>query len=236
MKLSEIISTVRNLSRGGQGDFDDNAYTDRQLAFIINYYRVKLVDQDINKGKYLTQYYVQTLGKVRLVRTSKTECGLPDCDLEDSVLRTENPIPKTIDTNSQNLITYVGTVDGNKSYQRTSFQSVRFDTFAKYTGGRTKYYELGGYLYIVNPPTNHLKYITITGAFEDPLQVNEFKSTSCDDSDYCFNPFDMEYPLSMKHVDTIYKLIVNTEFRFNNILKFDTENNTKDDNQLKTAQ
>jgi hypothetical protein len=236
MKLSEIISTVRNLPRGGKGDFDDNSYSDRQLAFIINYYRVKLIDQDINKGKYLSQYYVQTLGKVKLIKTSKTECGLGDCDLNDFVLRTEIPIPKAVDTNSQNLITYVGTVDGNKSYQRTSFQSVKFDSFSKYTGRNTKYYELGEYLYIVNPSSNSLKYITITGVFEDPLKVNEFKSIGCDDSsDYCFNPFDIEYPLSMKHVDTIYKLIVNTEFRFQNILKFDTENNTKDDNQIKNS-
>lgn len=234
MKLSEIISTIRNLPRGGQGDFDDNAYTDRQLAFIVNYYRTKLIDQDINKGKVLTQYYVQTLGKVRLTKASKTECGALDCDIGDYILRTENILPKAVDTNAQNLITYVGTIDGKVPYQKTSFQSSKYDKFAKYTGNRTKYYELNSYLYIVNPPSNNLKYISITGVFEDPLQVNEFKSTSCDDSDYCFDPFDMEYPMSMKHLDTIYKLIVNTEFRFNTILQSDTDNNTKDDNLNRT--
>ncbi len=232
MKLSEIISAIRNLPRSGQGDFDDNAYTDRLLAFIINYYRVKMIDQDMNKGKTLTQYYVQTLGKVRLIKASKTECGTYDCDLGDFILRTENIVPKSVDTNTQNLITYVGTIDGKTNYQRTTFQSAKYDLFAKYTGKRTKYYELNGYLYIVNPPSNNLKYISVTGVFEDPLLVNEFKSTSCDDSDFCFNPFDIEYPLSMKHIDTIYKLIVNTEFRFNNILIPDNNNNTQDDNQM----
>lgn len=232
-KLSGIISTIKNLPRGGIGDNIENAYNDRQLAFIINYYRAKLIDQDINKGKYLTQYYAQTLGKVKLVKASKTECGLPDCLLGDLVLRTEASMPKAIDTNDKNLISYVGTVDGLTPYQRTTFQSIFYNRFAKYTGNRPKYYELNDHLYIVNPPTTNLKYISIIGVFEDPLKVNQFKAIGCSESDFCFNPFDMEYPLSLKHLDTIYKLIISTEYRFNNILKFDTNNNTEDDNQLK---
>ncbi len=231
-KLSEILSIVRNLPRGGQGDSIDNAYTDRELTFIINYYRAKLIEQDVNKGKYLTQFYAQTLGKVRLIKSSRIDCGLPDCDIGDSILRIENPLPKTIDTNDKNLITYVGAFDGSQAYQRTTFHTVKYDAYAKFTGGRTKYYELDKYLYIINPPTKNLKYITITGVFEDPLKVNEFKNTSCDDGDSCFDPFDIEYPLGLKYLDTIYKLMVSSEFRFNNILKFDTTNNSQDDNQL----
>lgn len=231
-KLSEILYTVKNLPRGGKGDFDDNAYSDRQLIFIINYYRAKLIAQDINKGKNLTQYYNQTLGKVRLVESSKTDCGLPDCDIDDYILRTEKPIPKTIDTNDKDLISYVGTVDFSKAFSRTTFHKVPFDSYAKYTGKRTKYYELDKYLYIVNPPSKLLKYITITGVFEDPLAVNDFRTTACDEENNCFTPYDIEYPLGITYLDTIYKLMLATEFRFNNILKFDTVNDGQDSNQL----
>jgi hypothetical protein len=235
-KLSEIISTIRNLPRGGQGDFDDNAYTDRQIAFIVNYYRAKLVQQDIDRGSYLTQFYNQTLGKVKLIRATKIECGDMDCEVGNYILRSEFEIPKAIDTKDKNLITYVGTVDGNLPYQRTTFQEATFDKYAKYTGRRTKYYELNNYIYIINPPTNNLKYITIIGVFEDPIKVNEFKKVACDSNDYCFNPFDMEYPMGMKYIDTIYKLITATEFRFNHILQYDTSNNSKDDNQIVPVQ
>lgn len=231
-KLSEILFTIKNLPRGGQGDFDDNAYSDRQLIFIINYYRAKLIQQDINKGKYLTQYYNQTLGKVRLIQASKTSCNLPDCDIGDSILRTENSLPKAIDTNDKNLLTYVGAFDGSKPFQRTTFQKVNFDKYAKYTGDKTKYYELDNYLYIVNPPSKNLKYIAITGVFENPLEVNEFKINTCDEDNDCFDPFNIEYPLGIGYLDTIYKLIIATEFRFNNILKFDTVNDSQDTNQL----
>jgi hypothetical protein len=231
-KLSEIIATIRNLPRGGEGDFDDNAYTDRQLAFIVNYYRAKLIRQDINKGKYITQYYAQTLGKVRLTTATKNECGDPDCEIDNKILRTEFPLPKAVDSNDKNLITYVGTIDGSTHYQRTTFQASSFEKFAKYTGYKTKYYELNNYLYIINPPSNTLKYIGVIGIFENPLEVNEFRKTACDGSSYCFNPFDIEYPMGLDQVDTIYKLIIATEFRFNDILRYDTENNTKDDNQL----
>ena len=231
-KLSEILSTIKNLPRGGQGDSEDNAYTDRQLIFIINYYRAKLIEQDINKGKYLTQFYTQTLGKVRLIKSSRIDCGLPDCDINDSILRIENSLPKVIDTNDKNLLTYVGSIDGSNHYQRTTFQKVKFDKFAKFTGNKTKYYELNDYIYIINPDSKNLKYITINGVFEDPLKANEFKINNCDSNDTCFDPFEMEYPLGLKYLDTIYKLMLNTEYRFNNILKFDTNNNSQDDNLL----
>lgn len=234
-KLSEIISTIRNLPRGGQGDFDDNAYTDRQLAFVVNYYRAKLIRQDLNKGKYLTQYYNQILGKVRITKANKGECGELDCEIDNVIFRTESQVPKAIDTNDKNILIYVGTIDGKNSWQKTTYQFGKYNTFSKYTGGNPKYYELNDYIYIINPPSNALKYITIVGTFEDPLKVNEFKKTACEDSTFCFDPFDMEYPLGIDQIDTIYKLIINTEFRFNHVLQYDTENNTKDDNQLATT-
>ena len=79
--FAEIIYTVKNLPRMGNGDSRSNPYTDRQLAFIINYHRAYLLKQYKDKGRYLSPNHVQTLGKVELITTSKHECCLPDCDI-----------------------------------------------------------------------------------------------------------------------------------------------------------
>lgn len=230
--FSEIIFTVKNLPRRGNGDSDDNSYTDRQLAFIINYYRATLIKQYKDKARYISQNYVQSLGKVELVKSSKQECCLPDCDIGDIVYRTLNPIPRVVDTNGWNLITYVGTVDGNNNYTRTNFNKVAFDSYAKYTGTNTKWYELNNYIYIVNPPTKILKYISIQGVFENPKDAIDFNDCGCISEDCFKSGFDFDYPMNSSDIPIIIKLITSSEYTMSGILPKDDTNNTKDDNSV----
>lgn len=233
-KLSEIIATVRDLPRAGNGSFDDNSYSDRQLAFIINYYRAKLFNQDINKGKFLSQSYVQSLTKIRIVKTTLLNCSDPL--INDCIYRTEEKIPKVVDTNGMNLLTYVGNFDGSKPFQRTSFQKVFLDKYAKYTGKNTKYFELDDYIYIINPPSGAFKYATITGVFENPIEAIEFKNKVCEVENNCNDPFDVEYPVPLHYVDTIYKMIADAEYKTARMFVADTVNDTEDANDRAKAQ
>lgn len=226
--FSEYISIVRNLPRMAQGDSDDNDYLDRMSAFIINYYRSKLIRQDADKGKYLSSdLYVQNLGEVELVKADINECCSPK--FFTCTYRTKNPIPKAVDTSGKPLITFVGTVNG-LPFTRTSFNKHRYDAFAKYTGDNPKYYITNGYLYITHPPVKNIKYINIQGVFEDPTEANEFTTCGCIGSGKdCFQGFDFEYPISSSIFDTIYKMIVQTELSSSKLLVRDDSNDTKDD-------
>lgn len=225
--FSEIIYTVKNLPRGGNGDSRSNSYTDRQLAFIINYYRALLIKQYKDKSRYISGNHVQSLGKVKLIKASKHECCLPDCEIGDNVYRTETPIPRVVDTNMWNLITYIGTIDGLNPWQRTTFNKFSFDKYSKFTGKNTKWYELNNYIYVVNPPSKALKYINIQGIFEDPTAANDYKDCGCEGED-CFKGFDFDYPMNSSEIPTIIKMITDSEYRMAGMMPRDDKNDSKD--------
>jgi hypothetical protein len=224
--LQQIIYTVANMRKNWLRT-DDDSMTDRQYAFIIDYYRAKLLKQQADSGKTVSSYLIQNLGKVTLVKADKNEC----CEVNDCILRVENPVPKTIDTNGNNLITYVGLLNGSKSFQKTTYNRVIHDANARYTSKQPKWYEQGKYIYIVNPPSNLLKYINIQGVFENPTEAYQFRTCVCLENDEvgCFNGFDYEYPMSITMLDAIYKMMADAEFKFASVLTADTTNNTKDD-------
>jgi hypothetical protein len=225
--FAEVIYTVKNLPRAGNGDSRSNSYTDRQLAFIINYYRALLVKQYKDKGRYISPNYVQSLGKVEVQKASKHECCDLDNDIGDCIYRIVNPLPRPIDTNVLNLITYVGTVDGLKSWQRTTFNKVQFDKYAKYTANTVKWYELNNYIYIVANGIKNLKYINIQGIFEDPLAANNYKDCGCEGED-CFKGYNFDYPMNSSDIPTIVKMIASTEYSMSGLLPKDERNDSKD--------
>ncbi len=226
-KFNEIIYSIKNLPRAGNGDSRSNSYTDRLLAFTINYYRALLIKQYKDKSRYLSQNLTQDLGKVELIKASKHECCEVDGDIGDCIFRTKFPIPRVIDTNSWNLITYVGTIDGLTSWQRTTYNKVNFEQYAKYTGSRTKWYELNNYIYIVNPPTKNLKYVNIQGIFEDPIAANDFKDCGCEGED-CFKGYEFDYPMNSSDIPTIIKLIAASELSMSGMLPKDEKNDSRD--------
>lgn len=227
--LSEIVATLRDLPRRGYGDSDDNRYTDRQLAFIVNYYRATLLKRDKDKGKYVTEYYVQDLGKVELIQSDPHGNCVVDKNI-GCILRTKEKIPVPVDTNSQSLITFVGTLEGNQ-FQRTNYNKSKFGIYSKYSGRLTKWYQLDEYIYIVNPPTQALKYINIQGVFEDPIKANLFRQNGFNcEGENCYDEanFDFEYPMSLTLVDTIYKMYTSSEINTANMLPPEIVNDTSD--------
>ncbi len=207
MLLSEIIYNIKNLRAGGLQSVGEDL-SDAQLAFIINYYRAKLIKQDVDRGRTSRSQDIQSLGLVT-VEKSNDDC----CDLNVCTLRTVLQVPTFLEFNDTSLITFVGTVDGD-AFQFSKANRISWDKFAKYTGKKPKWFILNGYIYIVNPPSTLMKYITIRGVFENPQNVNKFSTCDCEGNNQTCNVgYDFEYPLSMDRVDLIVKLVAETEFR-----------------------
>lgn len=207
MLQSEIIYNIKNLRAGGLQSTGEDL-SDAQLAFIIDYYRAKLNKQDNDRGRTNRSQDIQDLGKVSLEQSTDDCCDIGG----DCVLRTVLPIPSFLEFNNTALITFVGTVDG-QAFQFSKENKITWDKFAKYTGKLPKWFTKNNYIYIINPPSTLLKYITIRGIFESPKKANEFKTCDCDNGLSCNRDFDFEYPLSLDRVDLIVKLIAETEFR-----------------------
>jgi len=206
MLQSEIIYNIKNLRAGGLQSTGEDL-SDAQLAFIIDYYRAKLIKQDVDRGRTSRSQDIQNLGKVTLQK-SDDDC----CDISECTLRTVLPIPSFFEFNSTALISFVGTIDG-QAFQLSKANRINWDKFAKFTGNLPKWFTNNNYIYIVNPPSSLLKYINIRGIFESPKKANEFTTCDCDNSAVCNRDFDFQYPLSLDRVDLIVKLIAETEFR-----------------------
>lgn len=210
MLLSEIIYNIGNLVAGGTRSDDENL-SDRQLAFIINYYRAKLIKQDQDRERLLNTLYIQNLGTIPLVQADKNEC----CDIDACILRTSTQIPKPLETYSKLNLTFVGTNNG-RQFNRYYHNALQWKHAAKYTGKEPAWYYQNGYIYIVDPPTQMLSEINIQGIFEDPIGASAFVSCGCIDPTVCteaFQYYDFEYPLPQHHVDTIIKMFADTELK-----------------------
>jgi len=229
--FSEIIYLVKGFPRLGDGDSRSNNYTDRELAFIINYYRAKIISQQMSKNREVDSSYVQSLGKVEVIRASKNECCDLDCDVDDVVYRVKEKLPSFISTKGNSIVPYIGTVDGNNKFTRSSYNKSVFDRFSLYTSKRTKYYELQGYIYITNPPTTNLKYITLQGVFEAPEKARNYFTCGCEDGTVdCSDGYNFDYPIKVSDVDIIVKMVADSEYRFAGMLPKDTLNDSRDAN------
>lgn len=220
----QIIYNLKNLYRGGQTS-DDETVSNRQLAFIFNYYRAKLIREDLSKGRTIDRSIIQDLGCVPVECVDAAEC----CDLVDSgstIIRTVEPIPEFVELYDKDLLTFVGLVDKSKSFQITSEAQVRWGKYNKYTGKSTKAFmrDNGNYLYIANAPKG-IELINIQGVFENPEEASKFNH--CDGTP-CFSQ-DEEYPVSAHMLPIINEMIMSKELKGLITTPTDETNNTTED-------
>ena len=226
MTLAEIVYNIKNLIAGGI-ESDDENLSNAQLAFIVGYYRAKLLKQDQDKGRLNANLYIQNLGRVPLIKADKNEC----CDIDPCILRTELQIPKPLETYKGLNITFVGTTNGTP-FDRQEHNTIIWNKSAKYTGNQPKWYYQNGYLYITNPPTALFDCINIQGIFEDPSVAQKFRTCDCPDNEedcaQLFPSLDFEYPMPLHHVDTVVKLVAETELQILSAFPSDINNDSVD--------
>jgi hypothetical protein len=221
---NEIVYNLKNIYRGGITS-DDETLSDRQLLFIFNYYRAKLIREDLNKGRTIDRSIIQNLGCVPVECVDATEC----CELIDSgvkVLRTKEPIPHLLELYERDLLTFVGTVDKVTSFQISTEAQIRWSANNKYTGKSPKAFlrDDKNYLYIANAPKG-LELINVQGVFENPEEASKFNHC---DGEPCFTK-DSTYPVSAHMLPIINELIMTKELKGLVTTPTDETNNTTED-------
>lgn len=228
MTLKEIIYNVKNLKAGGVQS-DDAKLSDRQYAFIIDYYRAKLIRQDIDRGKSINPNLIQSLGLVPAVKVQRSEFQeIPGCDIFRTKpvkvgTTTEIALPVVLEANYKNIYTYIGAQEQGISFHRTTFHDLFWaKSGSKYTADLSKWFEHKGKIYVATP--DPLQKIVIEGIFESPYRVLEFL-----DKIDKFDPFNFEYPISATMLDSMYKMMIDAEMKFSYILPKDHTNEGQDD-------
>lgn len=218
--LNELIYNIRNLAAGGILS-DDQLISNRQMAFIINYTRAFLIKKDLDKKKSINPDIIQDLGCVPVQPVDKAEC----CELivDCLILRTVDPLPKTIALNHSNPITFVGLLDGSESFDFISQARSRWTQYETYTANYRRAYLKNGHLYVSNDLL--LEDINVQGVFEDPLAAAKYHNCN---GEPCFS-FDSTYPIEESMIKALTQSIITDELGIVARTKQDNFNNAKDD-------
>ena len=210
MLAIEIIQNIKNIKAAGIPT-DDTGISDFQWMFIIDYYRAQLIRNAITKGHSINQQSIQELNPNKITLTQST---IEKCEMYT------NGLPKAIETQNSILYTFIGTEKG-KSYQRTTYNKSQWDGYSKYIGLLPKWYALGNKITVVNH-SKSLK-LNVKGLFERPIDVVTFNGELDE-----MNPFNFEYPCSNTMLDSILKMIADSEMKISMLIPSDNLNDGKD--------
>jgi len=221
MTLDEIAYNLLNLIRGGRSNHDENISLD-QIKFNIKHYRAVFIRRDFARNRIITRHLEQDLGCLELERVDASKC----CNLPSTcpVYRTVLPIPRTVRFNFRDAITYTGATTGLGHIPMVHPYEISYIPYDKYTANRPKTYMIEDYLYVYNP--NGMDTINVRGIFEDPEEIQKFKTCDgpCYDENYTF-------PMPMDMVSLITAGLVNGELKLLSGSFTDDENDRQQDRQ-----
>lgn len=212
---SHLIADIRNIASSNSNS-DNFKASPEQILFWIEEVRSILISQSLAKKDDLNDSWLQTITCVPLIQVDIAEC----CEIATGcyLLRTENPIPQTIDTYKDNWIVSVTTDSGDIISKSNTFRN-RYQMYNKFTSTKPSWYLKNDYLYISN--NDYLETINVTALFESPSQLSSY--SSCD-GEPCWS-MDSNFPVTMtlasQITDYIIKAKINPLFTFNS----DTSNN-----------
>lgn len=198
----EAIYTLKNIRAGGK-QTDDVVLSDDNYVDILNYYRAKLIRQEIDRGQRLDPSTIQSLSNISVERVV-FDRGQPLSG--KTVYRTVSKIPKAVETSKNNLVTFVGHNLLGKNFQRSTPYKVQLDIHRALTSSEPKWFEYDERIYVITEDS--LQKIMIQLVAENPLRVHELNNTLD-----IFNPLDTEFPLSDSLRDSIYKLVADAEYK-----------------------
>lgn len=217
MTIREIIYNIRHLIKDNKSD--DLKFTDRNLEFMVNYIREKLIVQHLQKNRSVSSNIVQDLGQIPLVKVDTAEGAIATGNY---ILKSTVRIPQPIELDQKDLITYVGSIDRQAP-------AIPFKTKAeaywmkqgKYSCKQAVSYLHDGYLYITNHPNANLKWIHAEGVFLNPRDVHRFKRPN---GNPCYNPDTDQYPISGRMLDMLNSIIKKQELDLYFQIAEDTSN------------
>lgn len=207
MVLEKIIYDVREQLKQYTSDSEVD---DRYIVYLFGLKRSKYLRQELNNYQRTTDISVTQTLCLGLERVKASECNI-DYDCE-TILRTKRPIPKPIELHIKSAITSV------KSTKRIGVP-FNFTTKAKavYSGnspfskGIFTFLDNDRYIYLLSDEDslNMLECITVTGVFEDPLDLKDYTNCcNCTDATPCFDINTVDYPIQPHYIDLIKSEIV----------------------------
>jgi len=209
MTLDKLIYDIRE----GVNQFsDDSELSDRYITYLIGVKRAKYLRQDLNNyQRSFDNSITQTLC-IDLEEVSANECGI---DFEcDTILRTSKPIPNPLELHTKVALTSVKPTNRIAvGFNFITKKKASYMDGAKFQRAIYSFLDPDGYVYVISGPENNhfklLECLTISGVFENPLELNDFVNCcGCTTAAPCFDASTTDYPLQPHYIDLIRTEIV----------------------------
>lgn len=227
MNLNKIIYSVKEDLK----DYtEDSELSNEYITYLYNIKRANYIRQDLNNYQKTTDLSITQSLCLELELVSVNECGL---DFEcDKILRSKQKVPNTLDLHLKSSIISVKPTNRiSIPFNFTTKQKVIYSKFSKFNNAIFSFLDDDGYIYLLSENTGHklIDCITVTGIFEDPLELANYKNCcGCQDSLNCFDESLTDYPLQAHYIDLIRKEIVEERLKLRSIEE-DKNNNSKYD-------
>lgn len=196
--MASLNQIVYNLAE--QAGDPTNPVLIERLKFMVEYYRALFIRRDSERNFNIPDRNVQDLSYEMEWVSAIEACGIA---LPCQVLRTKKLVPAPINTKGKSGFLYVGTPDGNESFQYVTEAQVPYAVVGKFTGNHPKYFYKGGRIYLVNSSTmcidvKMLVEAPVTGGIAGGGGVT------------CLSP-DSDYPITMDMVQRVTEAIFKNE-------------------------
>ncbi len=226
MKIAEAIARVRSLYNSGTGS-DDSNLSDRHIYAKLVSARTLLIKREIDKKRQVSDWIVQTINCLELEVALPNECPCaipPGC----TALKSVNKIPKPVQSAIGPELEFVTTMDGNTVYSKTNWVKKRYKSGNKYTADSPDYSIKNDYLFLIHAG-KLLKYITVGGVFENPLDVPY--ANGCNEGD-CIDPYEVDFPIDLHIMDALIQMATQELIEVFKSIPPDDENNATQDKQV----
>lgn len=223
----EVVDAFRTLVADKTQISQNNGWSPRLIYFYLLRYRARLIRERVRRNQSLSSWNYQTIDCIPLVSTDTSECP---CNPKSGCiwLKTKYPIPKPL-----HRLKSVTSDDGQITYNYSEWERLKSKINSRFKAQNKKaFYTIktrndGTYLYLYNKI--HTKTITLTGIFENPLQIQYYPG--CDGKTVdCPDPMNEEFILDPDLLPLVYDLALNQLLRAkqlsSDILNDDNDNIT----------
>lgn len=213
---------------------DDSTLDPRLLKFYIHKVRAVFARNEMGKAhRTVDSALIQDLGLVEL-ETVNSFIDSPLDNIQHTILRTKEIIPRAIELHNKQAFTYIGSTNQtSKGFKFVDLNSIPYMGNGKFNKTFVFAWLMNDRIYITgncnNPAFKGLKYINIKGVFENPEDASKFYKP---DGTACYSD-EEDYPLPLYMWSYIKKEILASDLRqFYIPIEDDINNANNDINRL----
>lgn len=227
-KLNELVYDVREAVKQYT---DDSELDDRYIKYLYNTKRSKYLRQDLNNYLKTIDNSIQQTFCVDLEEVSVNECSV-DADCE-TLLRTKVALPKPLELHSKTAITKVKPATKiSVPFNFVTKERIVMLEGSNFPNSIYAFLDVDNRIYLYSKSIDYklLNCLNITGVFENPLDLANYKDCcDCDDvvNNSCYDENTSEYPLQPHYIDVIRMEIIQELIGLKQVLE-DKDNNTND--------